>query len=204
SGLDALRDRIELRLGRRVVDPGRETRERLRPCARYTGNVEREPPVDVGHRRVDPEIGRHDADHRPAPCRVPTGNRLADDAAVAAEVALPETVADHERLARIAFDARLVEAIPPADHRLDAQYGQRAQRDAAEADPRCAGGTAHGDVDAAGDTGADAGHGLARFAPRGVHLDGGRADTAVPLVHFLNPDELLGVRKRQRPQDDRM
>src|SRR5690606_31878880 len=124
----------------------------------------------------DPEIRRHDADHGSAPRGVPAGNGLADDIGVAAEVALPEAVADDERLGRVAFDGGLVEAIPAADDRLDTEYRQRAQRDAAEADPGRAGGTGHGDIDAAGDAGADAGHGPARLAPRGVHLDGGRAD----------------------------
>ena len=88
--------------------------------------------------------------------------------------------------------------------RPHAEYRQRVERNAAEADARRAGGSGHGHVDASRDAGADAEQRLTLFAPGFVHLDRGRPGATVGLVHFLDPDQLLGVRERQRPQDDRV
>src|SRR5262249_26323362 len=150
-----------------------EARERLRPPVREACDVEREPAFDLGHRRMDPEVRRHHADDRPAPGCVPAGDRFADDVRIAVEPALPEVVADHERAARIASAGDLVALEPAAENRPSAEDGQRVERDAAEAEARCAGGPGHGHVDAARDAGADVDQRLALLAPGLVDLDRG-------------------------------
>ena len=117
---------------------------------------------------------------------------------------MPKTVADDECGGRIPLDRDLVALEPPSHDRPDTQYGQRVERDAAETDARCAGRSGDGNVDASRDADADVGQCLGSLAPGFMNLDRGRTGAPIPLVHFLDGDQLLGVGERQRPQDDRV
>jgi hypothetical protein len=188
------RPRHGVELGACLID-----RDTVREAGDDAGRIagQHVPGIGVDPRGMGVEAARHHAHDDVAPARGRARHPPADDRRIAAEEALPQTVADHEPLRAVPLHDRLVIPERTAQHRLHAEQPQGAAVDLLHEDSLGAVGTGDGEVHLAHERVGGVLERPALAAPRLDNLRRHAARLAVG-VDALDPHQPGGSAERQR------